>query len=78
MTEAEAETANVVADPLALARDLILRPSGLDDRRLDRVFGEVLTHAVDFADLYFQLSHQESWSLEDGIVKDGSASMSRG
>ena len=74
----EAETATVVADPLALARDLILRPSGLDDRRLDRVFGEVLTHAVDFADLYFQLSHQESWSLEDGIVKDGSASIEQG
>jgi len=68
----------VVADPLALARDLILRPSGLDDRRLDHVFGEVLTHSVDFADLYFQLSHQESWSLEDGIVKDGSASIEQG
>ena len=67
-----------VADPLSLARDLILRPSGLDDRRLDQVFGEVLTHSVDFADLYFQLAHQESWSLEDGIVKDGSASIEQG
>jgi len=67
-----------VADPLELARDLILRPSGLDDGRLDRVFGEVLTHSVDFADLYFQLTHQESWSLEDGMVKDGSASIEQG
>jgi TldD protein len=65
-------------DPLDLARDLILRPSGLDDRRLDKIFGEVLAHSVDFADLYFQLSHQESWSLEDGIVKDGSASIEQG
>ena len=65
-------------DPLNLARDLILRPSGLDDRRLDKIFGEVLAHSVDFADLYFQLSHQESWSLEDGIVKDGSASIEQG
>ncbi len=65
-------------DPLNVARDLILRPSGLDDRRLDKIFGEVLAHAVDFADLYFQLSHQESWSLEDGIVKDGSASIEQG
>src|SRR4029077_9148033 len=32
----------------------------------------------DFADLYFQLSHQESWSLEDGMVKDGSASIEQG
>ena len=65
-------------DPLAVARDLILRPSGLDDQRLDRVFGEVLTHSVDFADIYFQLAHQESWSLEDGMVKDGSASIEQG
>jgi TldD protein len=67
-----------VADPLTTARELILRPSGLDDGRLDRVFGDVLAHAVDFADLYFQLTHQESWSLEDGIVKDGSASIDQG
>src|SRR5438270_9883157 len=67
-----------LGDPLKLARDLILRPSGLDDGRLDRVFGEVLAHSVDFADLYFQLAHQESWSLEDGMVKDGSASIEQG
>ena len=71
-------TETVATDPLDLARELILRPGGLDDRRLDRVFGEVLTHSVDFADLYFQLSHQESWSLEDGIVKDGNASIEQG
>jgi hypothetical protein len=59
-------------DAMGIARELILRPSGLDDRRLDRVFGEVLTHSVDSADLYFQLSRDEAWSLEDGIVKDGS------
>src|SRR5579875_2632910 len=66
------------SDPLALARDLILKPSGLDDGRLDRILGEVLTHSVDFADLYFQLARQESWSLEDGMVKDGSASIEQG
>src|SRR3954453_13232460 len=65
-------------DALEIARDLILRPSGLDNSRLDKVFGEVLTHSVDFADLYFQLSHEEAWSLEDGIVKDGSASIEQG
>src|SRR3954447_26921412 len=65
-------------DALGIARDLILRPSGLDNSRLDKVFGEVLTHSVDFADLYFQLSREEAWSLEDGIVKDGSASIEQG
>jgi len=71
-------TTATVADPLNLARELILAPGGLDDRRLDQVFGQVLSHSVDFADLYFQLAHQESWSLEDGIVKDGSASIEQG
>ncbi len=65
-------------DPLQMARQLMLAPGGLDDRRLDGVFGEVLSHSVDFADLYFQHSQQESWSLEDGIVKDGSASIEQG
>jgi TldD protein len=35
-------------------------------------------HAIDSADLYFQLSREESWSLEDGIVKDGSHSIEQG
>jgi TldD protein len=65
-------------DALSIARNLILQPSGLDDSRLDRVFGEVLSHSVDFADVYFQLAREESWALEDGIVKDGSASIEQG
>jgi TldD protein len=78
MNERAAGTPAGNADPLEVARELILAPGGLDDRRLDRVFGEVLSHSVDFADLYFQHSQQESWSLEDGIVKDGSASIEQG
>src|SRR5688500_9778808 len=65
-------------DPLDIARDLILRPSGLDDARIESVFGQVMTHAVDFADVYFQLAREESWALEDGIVKEGSASLEQG
>ncbi|MBK7252137.1 MAG: metalloprotease TldD [Gammaproteobacteria bacterium] len=65
-------------EPLAIARNLILAPSGLDETRIDRVLGHVLGHAVDSADLYFQLAREESWSLEDGIVKEGSASIEQG
>jgi TldD protein len=65
-------------EPLAIARDLILRPGGLDDTRLDRALGEVMSSSVDAADLYFQLSREESWALEDGIVKEGSASIEQG
>jgi TldD protein len=68
----------VTADPLALARSGILTPSGLDDDRLGRALDLVLGRAVDAADLYFQLSQEESWALEDGIVREGSASIEQG
>jgi TldD protein len=66
------------SDAMSIARDVILRPSGLDTARLDQVFGEVLRHRVDFADIYFQITREESWALEEGIVKDGSASIEQG
>ena len=65
-------------DSLAIAHELILRPGGLDVARVDRVRGEVMGHAVDAADVYFQLAREESWALEDGIVKEGGASIEQG
>ena len=65
-------------DSLTIARDLILRPGGLDIARVDRVLGEVMGHAIDAADVYFQLAREESWALEDGIVKEGGASIEQG
>jgi TldD protein len=66
------------AEPLAIARELILRPGGLDDSRLDGALAQVMSSSVDAADLYFQVSREESWALEDGIVKEGSASIEQG
>jgi TldD protein len=37
-----------------------------------------MTHQVDYADLYFQYSRSEAWSLEEGIVKAGSFSIDEG
>ena len=65
-------------DALALARSVILEPAGLDEGHLQQVLDSVLGHAVDSADLYFQVSREESWSLEDSIVKEGSASIESG
>jgi TldD protein len=63
---------------LDVAQRMILEPSGLDENRLATVLGTVMSRGVDYADLYFQLSREESWSLEDGIVKDGSHSIEQG
>ncbi len=68
----------VPLDVLALAKSAILVPSGLDERDIERVLDSVMSHSIDSADLYFQLSREESWALEDGIVKEGSASIEEG
>ncbi len=63
---------------LMLAESRLLLPAGLDATRLDRTFGTLLGPGVDFGDLYFQHSRRESWSVEDGIVKDGAHSIEQG
>jgi TldD protein len=65
-------------NPLLIAQKALLAPSGLDEGRLTRVLGTLMGHAIDTADLYFQLAREESWSLEDGIVKEGSHSIEQG
>jgi TldD protein len=42
------------------------------------VLGTVMGHAIDGADVYFQLAREESWGLEDGMVKEGHASIEQG
>ena len=63
---------------LTLAETRLLLPAGLDAGQLDRTFGTLLGPGVDFGDLYFQHSRRESWSVEDGIVKDGAHSIEQG
>src|SRR5690349_24259660 len=66
------------SQPLDVARQAILAPSGLDENRIAGVLGSVMGYSVDYADLYFQLSREESWALEDGIVKEGAHSIEQG
>ena len=58
--------------------DRLLRPHELDEAILARMLRQLMTHQVDFGDLYFQSSYHESWVLEDGIVKDGSYNIDQG
>ena len=63
---------------LAVARDILLTPFGLDEGKLLKTLGAMFTHKVDYADLYFQFTKNEGWSLEEGIVKTGSFSIDQG
>ena len=63
---------------LAIARQLLLEPFGLDETDLAKTLAEIKAHKVDEADLYFQYTRAEGWSLEEGIVKTGSFSIDQG
>jgi TldD protein len=56
----------------------LLTPGGLATGDLERVFDQLMAPSIDAADLYFQHSRSESWTLEEGIVKDGSHSIEQG
>ena len=58
--------------------DTLLAPSNLSHQSLLNIF-DVMSHRhIDYADLYFQLSQDESWVLEDSIIKEGGFHIDRG
>lgn len=65
-------------DNLDFARSILLEPFGLDESALIKAMGTIFNHQVDYADLYFQFTKNESWSLEEGIVKTGSFAIDQG
>ena len=63
---------------LAIAQRVLLEPFGLDEAALARALATIGEHRIDDADLYFQSTRHEGWSLEEGIVKSGSFSIDQG
>src|SRR4051812_31282067 len=63
---------------LAIARALLLEPFGLDESKLAAALAAISSHRIDDADLYFQYTRSEGWSLEEGIVKSGSFGIDQG
>ncbi|ATG19026.1 metalloprotease TldD [Ralstonia pickettii] len=69
---------DIAIQNLSIARRVLLDPYGLDEAHLQRALADIFTHRVDYADLYFQYTRNEAWSLEEGIVKSGSFSIDQG
>jgi len=63
---------------LEVADRHLLSPHGLGPTEIEKIFGKLLGHQLDYADLYFQYHRSEGWSLEEGIVKAGSFSIEQG
>ncbi len=63
---------------LETATRTLLAPFDLEMNKLERVFGVLGARRIDYADLYFQYTRSEGWSLEEGIVKSGSFNIEQG
>ncbi len=66
------------AGHLDTAHEVLLDPTGLNAEALQNVLSNVMSHQVDYADLYFQYSRSESWGLEEGQVKSGNFNIDQG
>ncbi len=71
-------TREPTVERLAIAQALMLEPFGLSEASLSMALATIAEHKVDDADLYFQTTRHEGWSLEEGIVKSGSFSIDQG
>ena len=60
------------------ATEALLAPASLNIANLQNVLGDMMSHKIDYADLYFQYSRSESWGLEEGQVKSGNFSIDQG
>ena len=65
-------------EQLALARQSILIPTGMQESDIEKIMCQLLSVPVDAADIYFQASHSESWVMEGGIIKEGSHNIEQG
>ncbi|MCL4126078.1 UNVERIFIED_CONTAM: hypothetical protein GTU68_016272 [Idotea baltica] len=66
-------------DAFAAAEQVLLAPTGLDQQYFSQVLDKLSNvSGNDFADLYFQYSKHESWSLDEGKVKTGSFNIDQG
>ena len=63
---------------LAIAERVLITPFGLDEAKIANALATIAQHRIDDADLYFQMTRHEGWSLEEGIVKSGSFSIDQG
>ncbi|MBB1074217.1 metalloprotease TldD [Rhodoferax sp. 4810] len=65
-------------DSLTLARAALLIPYELTDVHLEQLVSILQRPGVTLADVYFQTSRFQSWTIEDGRIKEGHFSIGQG
>jgi TldD protein len=56
----------------------MLVPTGVGFEDLERAMGQLMSRKLDYADLYCQATRYETWTVEDGIVREGIFSLDQG
>src|SRR3990167_2204612 len=56
----------------------LLMPADLTEQQVANLINDILGNQIDYADIYFQALKLESWTLEDGVVKEGNFTAERG
>lgn len=67
-----------MASTLEAVSKAILEPSELQIEQLGGFLDSLQGKNVDAGDLYFQTSQQESWVMDDGILREGSFNIEKG
>lgn len=68
----------MMSEQMKTATELLLSPAGLGENELIQTLNRVMAPQIDYADLYFQYSRHESWSMDEGTVKSGSYGIDQG
>ncbi len=67
-----------MTDTLAIAQQSLLSSSDIDLGQLQRVLTSLWKPGVNIADIYLQNTYQETWGIEDQLLKSGSFEIDRG
>lgn len=63
---------------LTTVDQVILQPAELTLDQVDQMLDQLTHHQIDAGDVYFQVSQQESWVMDDGIIREGSFNIDNG
>ena len=63
---------------MSYIQDFIVNNHDLTDEKLNKILSKAYSSKIDFADIYFEHTNVESWTIEDSIVKNGTSSIDGG
>jgi TldD protein len=67
-----------MSDILNTVDQVVLQPAELSLDQINQTLDKLNQNQIDAGDLYFQVSQQESWVMDDGIIREGSFNIENG